>query len=181
VPYGLKNVQKTLTNIKTDIRKEIPGVYSWLYRHDRAWLNSHSPTRNREKNKDRIDWDIRDKTVLEEVKGCVKDLLINNERPIRVTVSTIGKRIDRLGLIEKQLDKMPKTKDYISKVLESQHEHRLRKIQWAIRQLEHENKEIKAWAVLKKAGIRDEMWPQYSEYIDACLYKELTSSQRFLI
>ncbi len=176
----LKECSKNPDKFKTDIRKEIPGVYTWLYRHDRAWLDSHSPTKNREKNRDRIDWNARDKIILEEVKACVRDLLINNERPIRVTVSTIGKRINRLGLMEKHLNKMPITKDYISKVLESQHEHRLRKIQWAIRQLEHENKEIKAWVVLKKAGIHDEMWPQYSEYIDACLYKELTSSQRFL-
>jgi len=41
----------------------------------------------------------------------------------------------------------------------------LRKIQWAIHQLEHDNREIKAWVVLRMACIRDEMWPKYSEYI----------------
>lgn len=78
----------------------------------------------------------RDKIVLGEVKSAVQDLLFTNERPIRVTVTSIGKRINRLEWIEKHLDKMPKTQDYINQNLESQHEYRVRKIQWAIRQLE---------------------------------------------
>lgn len=150
---------------KTDIRRDIPGVYAWLYRHDRDWLHSHSPAQKRVKNKDRIDWDARDTKVLEEVKVCVRDLLISNERPIRVTISTIGKRINKLALIEKHLDKMPKTKGYMNQVLETPHEHRLRKIKWAINKLELDNREIKAWVVLRMACIRDEMWPQYSDYI----------------
>lgn len=161
----VKACSKNPNKFKTEIRRSIPGVYTWLYRHDKAWLNSHSPSLKREKSKNRIDWDSRDTFILERVKECVPDLFSSDERPIRVTISTIGKKIGELGLIEKHLDKMPKTKDYINGVLESQHEHRIRKIKWAIRQLECEDRVIKAWVVLKMAGIRDKMWPQYSEYI----------------
>lgn len=150
---------------KTEIREKIPGIYTWLYRHDKAWLNAHSPNKPRKKNKERIDWVARDKFVLDEVKSVVRDLLFTVERPIRVTVTSIGKRTNRLAWIEKHLSKMPKTQDYFNKNLESQHEYRVRKIQWAIRQLELDNREVKAWIVLKMAGIRHEMWSHYKEYI----------------
>lgn len=46
--------------------------------------------------------------------------MLNSEgKPERITISKIGKKIGRLSLLEKHLDKLPLTKDYLQKHIES--------------------------------------------------------------
>ena len=75
-------------------------------------------------------------------------------KPERFKISKIGEMIGMLSLIEKYLDKMDKTKEFIEENSESIEEFQLRKIKWAINKLEIEGKEAVKWRILKKAGIK---------------------------
>lgn len=56
----------------------------------------------------RIDWALRDKEVLEEVKTAVCQLLSSPGKPIRLSMSKIGKTAGKLGLLEQHLSKCPR-------------------------------------------------------------------------
>ena len=51
---------------KTELRAKVKGLYTWLYRHDRDWLNHNSPRTERKGllNNNRINWEKRDKELL---------------------------------------------------------------------------------------------------------------------
>lgn len=42
------------------MRNKEPAAYAWLYRHDRTWLNAHTPIRLRRGGTVRVDWTSRD-------------------------------------------------------------------------------------------------------------------------
>ena len=148
---------------KTELRQMNKALFTWLYRNDREWLNSNSPVRKRINNGYiRVDWDSRDKEILPKVEGVVKDMLDLKEKPERISISRIGSKLGIRALLEKHLDKLPRTRAYLDSVKESDRDFRIRRIKWAIQELEKEGQELKEWRILRKAGIRKE----YEKYIE---------------
>lgn len=82
----------------------------------------------------RVDWEKRDLEILHLVKKAVKDLYAI-EKPIYVNKSRVVKEIGQLSSLEKQLDKLPKTKTYLSKHLETREQFQIRRIKWACNKL----------------------------------------------
>ncbi|WP_311062404.1 TnsD family Tn7-like transposition protein [Thermoanaerobacterium sp. CMT5567-10] len=142
---------------KTELRQMDKVLFTWLYRNDREWLNNNSPAKKRVNNGYiRVDWDSRDKEILPKVEGVVKDMLNSKEKPERISISRIGGKLGIRALLEKHLDKLPRTRAYLDSVKESDKDFRIRRIKWAIQELEKEGQELKEWRILRKAGIRKE-------------------------
>ncbi|MDQ0159473.1 TnsD family transposase [Alkalibacillus salilacus] len=142
---------------KTELRKLDNAAYTFLYRHDKEWLNENSP----EKKKvvyinERVDWDERDRKIKKELERAVEALL-NEEKPVRLTVSILGKAFQQLPLLEKKIDKMPLTKAYLEEVTESVDEYQIRRIHWATKELDNENEEIKEWKIMRKAALKPDI------------------------
>jgi hypothetical protein len=153
---------------KTEIRNLNKGIFTWLYRNDRKWLNSNSPVVQRRTNiNKRVDWNKRDSELLEEVQKTVLSILKSEGKPERITVSSIGKKIDKLALIEKHLDKMQQTKEFLYKHLESIEDFQIRRVNWAVKELEREGEELVEWRIIRKAGIREENYEDILEYIES--------------
>ncbi|XXF70884.1 TnsD family Tn7-like transposition protein [Thermoanaerobacterium thermosaccharolyticum] len=142
---------------KTELRQMDKVLFTWLYRNDREWLNNNSHAKKRVNNGYiRVDWDSRDKEILPKVEGVVKDMLNSKEKPERISISRIGGKLGIRALLEKHLDKLPRTRAYLDSVKESDKDFRIRRIKWAIQELEKEGQELKEWRILRKAGIRKE-------------------------
>lgn len=144
---------------KTELRKSNPGLYGRLYRNNRSWLEQNSPTLRIVIPNQRVDWSQRDKDVLHGVKNAVNEILNAAGKPRRVTVSKIGAMIKAKALLEKHLDRMPETQEYLHSVFETEEQFRIRKIKWAIRELEQEDQDLSVWWVLRKATVRNEHCP----------------------
>lgn len=114
---------------------------------------------------DRIDWIQRDAEVLESTETAVQQILSSKGKPIRLSISRIGKITGKLSLLERHLDKMPQTKAHLDAVVESDVVFRKRRIDWAIRQLCVEGTEPKPWRVKRLAGIRPEYLKETENYI----------------
>ena len=138
---------------KTEIRKLVPGVYTWLYRRDRDWLNDNSPKLHKQTaSVDRVDWNIRDREILKQAKNTVEKLL-NEDKPVRITVGKIGVDLCSKALLEKHLGKLPQTKIYLESVTERVEDFQIRRIKWAIAQLNRQGEEVKEWKILRLAGL----------------------------
>jgi len=141
---------------KTELRQLNKAVYAWLYRNDKEWLKFNSPEPIYRYKNTRVDWDKRDKEILPKVKTVVEEMLNSTEKPERITISLIGNKLGIRGLLEKHLDKLPLTKQYLDSVEESRRDFQLRRIKWAVQKLEKEGQELKLWKILRRAGIRKE-------------------------
>ncbi len=149
-------VLRNLRMAKTELRNDNKGIYVWLYRNDREWLDSFGYYKKLNISKpERIDWEKRDIELYELVDNAISQLITADTKPIRITISAIGKRINKQALLDKYLDKLPLTKEYLERNIEGQEDYHRRKIKWAIKKLLLENKEPVAWRINKTAGIKN--------------------------
>ncbi len=159
------------------LRSKAPGVYTWLYRNDKVWLQAHAPSSKKPKlQPSRVDWEKRDLQLAEEVKLAA--LLLKNlpGRPIRVTTSAIGREVSQLALIQKHLDKLPLTANTLLEYVEAQEEYAVRRVHWAAEKYRREHIYPHRWQLVKHAGVeRLARKPQVEEAIDAAL-RSLNSS-----
>ena len=137
------------------MRKLAPDVYTWLYRHDQNWLNKNSPKRQKPKaSVDRIDWNVRDREILIQANNLVARLL-NENKPVRITISRIGANLGLKALLDKHLDKLPQTRAYLKSVTETVEDFQIRRVEWAVEELDKQGEEIREWKILRLAGLRE--------------------------
>jgi len=152
---------------KTELRILSPSTYTWLYRHDRDWLKDNSPALQQPiATNGRVDWVKRDLEVLDRVKLAV-DSMLKAEKPRRLTISGIAKAIGLLALLEQHLELMPVTRDYLATVMESIEDFQIRRIRWAIGELDLRREPIVAWRVMRLAGLGGNISSQVREVLEA--------------
>ncbi|WP_253199333.1 TnsD family transposase [Clostridium tagluense] len=141
---------------KNELRQLDKASYMWLFKNDKEWLNSNSPQHKITISPSlKLDWNIRDEKILRDVKAEVDKIFNSNGKPTRISISIIGKKLGILSMLEKNLSKLPCTKQYLLSVSESVESFQIRRVKWAVRELINKNGESKEWQVLKMAGIRD--------------------------
>ena len=140
-----------------------------MYRNDKEWLNQNSPAlKVAVPSVAKVDWTDRDKQIIEKVKDAVR-VILNEDKPARITISRVGKIIGLLALLEKHLDEIPLTKAYLKSVTESVEDFQIRRIKWAIKQLDNCGEETQRWKVVRIARLRENC----SERVKAVLESEL--------
>ncbi|KEF38650.1 hypothetical protein M670_01861 [Schinkia azotoformans MEV2011] len=141
----------------TELRKFEPALYSWLYRNDRDWLKENSPLKKKEKQAAlKVDWDLRDEQVLKEVFEIVKKLK-HYSKPVHINISRIGKEIGKLSLLEKKLNKLPKTKEYLTRITETTEAFQIRRAKWAAEVLKKDKDVIAEWELKRVAGLKNQL------------------------
>lgn len=139
---------------KTALRRIDGTTFSWLYRHDRDWLNGLNYKAEIITPKSRVDWINRDKEILSVVIKAVNELLNPNLEPQRITIGKIGKVTDLRSLLEKHLKKMPQTKRYIEASIETIEDYQRRRIKWHVRNKLSCGDIAQGWDIARLAGIR---------------------------
>jgi hypothetical protein len=154
----------------TDIRKISKGAYTWLYKNDKDWLISNTPRQeNCINSSNRVDWEARDQEILSQAKKAVNKTLCIDSKPVRLTISRIGKVAGYQALIEKHLDKLPATKEYLSSRAEGITEYQNRRVLWATNQLFNNGEELKKWKIIRKAGLKNEELVDVDSVIDSII------------
>lgn len=193
VPWKLpkvkkKNVQNTLEEIKiklterkskwlklqeshpektkTELRKMIPGVYAFLYRNDLEWLNNNSPTKRKKGAlNQRVDWEKRDKQLLKKVKDIVRTWDSDNIKLTKITITSIGREINKISLLHNKADKLPKTMEYIHKVTEDKVSFQKRRVEFWIRKLMEEREPITECEIYRRAGLSPSVSDEVKRFI----------------
>ena len=159
---------------KTELRQVDRGVYIWLYRNDKEWLNEYSPETKPTFNVNiRVDWNERDKDILTSVEKAVNDLINTTDKPKRVTIGTIGSNIGLRSLLEKHISKLPKTKAFLENTVESVRDYQIRRIKFAIKELQKEGDDLQLWRIYRKAAIRKE----YQDGLESIILELINKEQ----
>jgi len=156
---------------KTELRKLCPSVFMWLYRNDSKWLKAHSPQKRKIiKLNERVDWEKRDIQILKLSEICFAKL-IEQDPPLRITVSNIGKKIGYQTILEKKLHKLPKTKQFYESNIETIEEFQIRRIKWAISKLITKDELPKPWKVVRLTGLKKDAANRLSSHIEQEIQK----------
>ena len=141
---------------RTDLRNQCQKEYAFLYLHDKEWLFEMLPTGKPQKgSKGYVDWDQRDQEVLSKLQKAQIELL-NREKPIRISKTSLGKEIVNLSLIEKHLHKLPCCAEFIDRVSETKQRFQLRRCQIIVRRMHEEGLPLLDWRIQREAGLRKE-------------------------
>jgi len=151
------------------IRKDDETLYTWLSRYDREWLSQNLRRTTRIAN--RVDWNKRDKELLPKVKEVVEGM--RQGKPQRITWYTVGSKLGISGWFSKNRNKLPLVKEYMESVVETLEEFQVRKVKWAIDELEREGKALTMWNIAEKAGVK----PNYMKAILKEIQKMLADKE----
>ena len=175
-------IQKEFPNFsKTELRQKHPAIYIWLYRNDREWFDENSPKKHKIPTiNNRVNWQQRDQKILKLSQHCVNELF-EQERPVRITISRIGKEIGHSSLIEKHLNKLPKTKEFYENVFETIEQFQIRRISWAVEKLSVEKDSIKVWQVVRLAGLKKETAQKLKTHIEWEITKVIQQTRRRMV
>lgn len=148
----------------TAVRKLQPNLYIWLYRNDKEWLKNHSPIQNKRNDigHSRVDWNLRDEELLEEI-FLIIPVLYQVEKPVHINITKIGKEIGKLSLFEKHLDKLPRTREYLIRNIESIEQFQIRRVQWAAEVLMNQQGFVTEWEIKRLAGLKESISTEVRE------------------
>jgi Tn7-like transposition protein D len=150
----------------TGVSAAIDSIYTWFYRRDRDWLKDNSPVLQQPvATNERVDWVKRDLEVLDRVKLAVDEML-KAEKSQRLTISGIGKQVGLLALLEQHLNLMPMTGDYLGKVTESIEDFQIRRIRWAVGELDRRREPVVSWRVMRLAGLGENLSERVRSVLD---------------
>lgn len=127
--------------------------FMWLYRHDRAWLRDQLPVTVRiAVLASPVDWEARDKAMVERARLVVAEILNPSMRPVRVTVNEIGRRTGNASWLDKHLARLPRTGELLAQVLEPVAAFQTRRLAWWEQHPDCQH--MPRWYILRAAGMQ---------------------------
>ncbi|HEN8710205.1 TniQ family protein [Pseudomonas putida] len=129
--------------------------YTWLYRHDRAWLRNYiSCHAKRLAVNHNTDWGGRDRELVARLSRALDDLYALPGRPVLISLAALCRVLSVPPDAFRQQRKLPRSTAFIKACLESRHDHQLRKLHWAARFLAGTNVNITRSSLFRQANIR---------------------------
>jgi len=166
-------------------RRRLPGVYSWLLRHDREWLVAHRPLHRppgrpksltqkypRRSKRPRPQKDIEglDAQTAESIRIVASKLINNPNPPERISFRKLSIHIPQVNQLKYQLDRMPLAAQALQEAIESREAFAVRRIWWVVERYRRENIFPTRSQLMVRAsvyGVADK--PQVKQAIDSAL------------
>jgi hypothetical protein len=136
-----------------ELRSLNPALYAWLYRRDRQWLAANQPpVKKASAAKDQVDWAARDEELVGRIATIAKRLQNWPDKPLRITITAIGRMLGKQSLFESALRKLPLTRSVIESVVESREAFAIRRVHMAAAALRSKG-EFPRWKLVRAAGL----------------------------
>lgn len=112
------------------------------------------------------DWAVIDRAWAAKLSVLVA--IISKEiPPVRITVAELERRANHRGWIIKRRHHLPQTMAFLDQAVEGVEKFQLRRIHWAITELELDGGPVKAWKVMRKAGLHSESINRINSALEA--------------
>ncbi len=131
-------------------------LYTWLYRHDKTWLNQNKPEKVANYVNSRVDWQARDRKLVRQLMVVMlsQELSLEGPRKSRCWYANV---LGVKSMLEKHLNKLPKVSLFFSKYAESVEEYQCRRLARVLADLVLQNKQlIPICEVEKYAGLSEQ-------------------------
>jgi len=133
----------------TDLRVRHDALYSWLWRHDRAWLLSHRQLL-RPSRRHAPDWLTIDRQLMRRVMVAVEDLHREGRRLSRTQLALASGSPSLVAARHKML---PRTQAVVDRLAESAESHAISRIRKVIANQRQKLDPAKPWQIAKQAGL----------------------------
>lgn len=125
------------------------------------------PASGREKlDRARFDWAEIDHDWVVRLNELIP-IIRQESPPIRITVAELERRADQRGWLLKRRHRLPQTMAFLERTVESVEDFQLRRIRWTIAELEQDGCPVKAWQVMRKAGLHSDSLGRINAELEA--------------
>lgn len=154
---------------RTQISKELDTAYRYVIKNDRVWMDKILPEPRRYINS--FDYQRKDDEIQGIVTNAINELM-NNEKPIKITISSIARKANYSMLANKAFtDKLPCTKKIIEKSLETNEQFKLRKLKYVVKKLLISNLKINKSNIARYIEITMDDYIKFKAYIDEAIFE----------
>ena len=101
----------------------------------------------------RRDWVEVDQVCIAKISSLAA-IILKESPPVRITYAELDRRMGKRDWLLTHKSLLPMTKAFLDSTLESTESFQLRRIRWAIHELDSASGTVKAWQVLRKTGLR---------------------------
>lgn len=145
---------------RTELRKQMPKIYMYLYRHDYEWLLSDKHKLRKKKNASyRVNWKERDEEYYVKIKELHRCLL-DQQPSVRITKTMVAKRLGISATLDHKLNHLPKTKQLLLDITESVQQFQIRKCKKLIDQMIFRQESIILWKIQRVGGVKSHHFHQ---------------------
>jgi hypothetical protein len=124
-----------------------------------------SPSRRKSARAHR-DWTEIDRAWVAKLSVLVA-IIRKETPPVRITVAELERRANLRGWLLKRRHHLPQTMAFLDQAVEGIEEFQLRRIHWAIIELGLDGGPVKAWKVMRKAGLRSDSLDRINRVLEA--------------
>lgn len=150
----------------SELRRLLPGVYSWLQRHDQTWLNRHLPSpRSPQIKQSMFPTELDplspvaqrqgdgDASLASLVRATARQFLLSPERPVRISKRRLLQALPALTVLYYALERFPLTAQAVEECQETRESFGLRRVRWALHRYSEERVCPSRWQFEVRAGI----------------------------
>ncbi|MEH7484978.1 TnsD family Tn7-like transposition protein, partial [Neobacillus drentensis] len=131
-----------------------PSLYFWLYHHDREWLKENSPSKIiKQGHFGHTNWEQRDKLLFLEVSRILNKWEYDQNKPTRITKTSIARKTEKPYLILNYGNKLPETLNLIKLNIESSDDYNRRKLRRLLEIMILQGESITESSLYKKAFV----------------------------
>lgn len=156
----------------TEARETMPAIYMALYKHANEWLLAFNASRRKtQKNQGtlRLDWHECDEAILAKLQDAVLYLNKSGFKG-RLTKSLIARVAGHQSqLMNSNINKLPKSSNYLLQESESKDDFQKRRIRIAIHELKQRKMPLTRWRIIKQSQLRSPIKTSLIQYTDKLL------------
>ena len=164
----------------TQLRQQSPALYTWLYRHDRAWLVLNSSTKKFTVRVDkRVNWEARDRELATQINAVAIALQQQSNPLVQLTKTRLSAETGQKSLLEQHIHRLPLSRAALARMSETAEAFAVRRIEAVLQQLLEQRRVVLRWQMMPLAGLRQERadHPIVAEALAKALHM-LTSEHR---
>ena len=138
---------------RTALSERFPAEHRWLYNHDRAWLDAHSPPlAPRPQAKPKVAWGEIDRELAAALRRAAEEIL-REIPPKQVTLAELERRVGRPGWIGGRRAKLPETTTALAELIESVEGVQLRRLDQVTGELRSAGIKLSIWNLRRRVGL----------------------------
>lgn len=152
---------------RTALSERFPAEHRWLYNHDRAWLDAHSPPlAPRPQAKPKVDWSAIDRDLAAALRRAAEEIL-REIPPKQVTLAELERRVGRPGWIGARRAKLPETTSALAGLIETVEGVQLRRLAQVAGELKGVGVKLSIWNLRRRVGLPTRATPAVEQALRA--------------
>ena len=154
---------------RSDLMHQMAGTYDYLITKDKEWFHAHMERNPHPKRKQRpkwrIDWIKYDREKCKELKQFLNEVLIEDAKPVRLTKSSLLKKINLLPKYYSDNQRFPNVTKVLNKSIETPIDFQKRRIRWALRNMAKNDIEVSIKKLCRESGLTAEILRKHKKYV----------------